>query len=162
MSINIVNMKLHYFILTLVLTLVLGILCSYLVFLKIMGIVKEPLQDNIQLFVPGSKQYDEQFQTEIYSKLIHDMALLDAFQKKNAETAKAIVEESFHSDLLALAGMAQNGDDPDTVPKINKADIVKYYEMIDQKNLENDSSSTGELSPEMDRIIKQYLYGENH
>ncbi len=47
MSINIVNMKLHYFILTLVLTLVLGILCSYLVFLKIMGIVKEPLQDNI-------------------------------------------------------------------------------------------------------------------
>ena len=90
------------------------------------------------------------------------MALLDAFQKKNAETAKAIVEESFHSDLLALAGMAQNGDDSDTVPKINKADIVKYYEMIDQKNLENDSSSTGELFPEMERIIKQYLYGENH
>ena len=72
------------------------------------------------------------------------------------------VEESFHSDLLALAGMAQNGDDPDTVPKINKADIVKYYEMIDQKNLENNSPSTGELIPAMDSIIRKYLYEENH
>ena len=161
MSTNTVSIKLHYFILTLVLTLILGIIGSYLVFLKVTSIIKDVSVENIQLFVPESKQHAEQFQDMIYSRLIRNMRLMDAFQK-NAETAKAMAEESFYSNLQMRSVMAQYRDDLDSIKKINKERIVKCYERIDQKNLENNSPSTGELIPAMDSIIRKYLYEENH
>ena len=47
MSTNTVSIKLHYFILTLVLTLILGIIGSYLVFLKVTSIIKDVSVENI-------------------------------------------------------------------------------------------------------------------
>ncbi len=47
MSTNTVSIKLHYFILTLVLTLILEIIGSYLVFLKVTSIIKDVSVENI-------------------------------------------------------------------------------------------------------------------